>query len=80
MKMSEEDLARVKKACSELGEHFDAVQIFASRHEAGELDGTVRIDYGLGNWFARFGHVIHWLHRQRRSNEMEQEAPPEDKF
>jgi hypothetical protein len=72
------DLAKVKAAASALGEHFDAVQIFATRHEAGELNGTVRVDFGVGNWFARFGHVVHWLQRERRANENEAEAPIED--
>lgn len=56
-----EDLARIRKAVDELGEHFDTVQIFASRHESGEHDGTLRITLGVGNWFARYGQVHCWL-------------------
>jgi hypothetical protein len=55
----EPDLDRVKKACSELGEHFDTVQIFVTRHEPSE-GGTVNVQWGEGNWFARYGQVKSW--------------------
>lgn len=57
---SEQDIARVRKHAVELGEHFDAVQIFCSRHEAGTLDGTISVNLGSGNWYARFGQVVDW--------------------
>lgn len=56
-----QDLARVKAACEDLIEHFDTVMIFTTRHESGELDGTVNVRYGLGNWFARKGQIEDWL-------------------
>lgn len=67
--MSEEsdkvdDLDRVKKACQVLGEYFDTVQIFTTRHEAFTHDGTVNVSYGEGNWFTRFGQVSEWIIRQ----------------
>jgi hypothetical protein len=64
--MSEmDDVERVKAACRVLGEHFDCVQIFASRHEDKyESDGTVNVAYGDGNWFARYGQVVEWMIRQ----------------
>jgi len=55
------DLARVRKHAEELGEHFDGVQIFCSRHEAGTEDGTIHVTYGGGNWFARYGQIREWL-------------------
>jgi hypothetical protein len=60
------DLERLKKAVSELGEHFDTVQIFATRYQSegeGE-EGTVNANYGAGNWFARMGFVRDWLIKQ----------------
>ena len=57
----EADLARIKKCCSELGEYFDAVEIFVTRHEAGEDGGTVNVNWGCGNWFARYGQIRAWI-------------------
>lgn len=60
------DVERLKKSALELGEHFDTVQIFCTRHqsESEEDTGTVNINYGLGNWFARLGFVKDWVIRQ----------------
>jgi hypothetical protein len=55
------DLERLKAAAESLGEHFDTVQIFATRHEAGEKNGTVHLKWGTGNWFARYGQVREWV-------------------
>lgn len=55
----EADLEMLQKHVEQLGEHFDSVQIFCTRHEP--PDGTVNVSYGSGNWFARFGHVSDWL-------------------
>ena len=52
-----QDLKRVREACEALGEHFDTVQIFTTRHESGEFGGTVNVRYGVGNWFARKGQI-----------------------
>lgn len=59
--MEEDDHAFVQKALDLLGEHFDTVQIFCTRHEGGECDGTVAINKGVGNWFARRGQVREWM-------------------
>lgn len=58
------DVNMVKRHVEELGEHFDSVQIFATRHEQGSLDGTVSIHIGTGNWFARYGQVTEWCIKQ----------------
>ena len=39
------------------------MQIFVTRSEP-QLDGTVRVSYGAGNWFARYGQVIAWKKRE----------------
>jgi hypothetical protein len=60
-----EDLRRIEEALDLLIEHFDCVQIFATRDESGELGGTVRISRGRGNWYARFGQVMLWVEREK---------------
>lgn len=57
---NEEDFKRLKKLCEALGEHFDTVQVFATRHDP-EAGGTVHMNCGVGNWFARRGQVMEWL-------------------
>lgn len=64
MTQSEQDMERLKKCVEALGEHFDAVQIFASRHEPTIEDGTVRINIGIGNWYTRYGQVMEWVTEQ----------------
>lgn len=62
--MKDEDVERVRKACEALGENYDSVQIFVTRHEPGELDGTVNLNWGAGNYFTRSGQVREWLVKQ----------------
>lgn len=61
MNTPSQDTDLLKSAAQALGEHFDTVQIFTTRHESGELDGTVRSNYGCGNWYARYGQVRQWV-------------------
>lgn len=63
----EADIERAKSACLQLGEHFDTVQIFCTRHEQGEECGTVNVAYGVGNWFARRGQVGEWILKEEQS-------------
>lgn len=56
-----EDLDRLKQALDLLGEHYDSVHIFVSRHEPAIHDGTVSCNKGVGNWFARFGQIKLWV-------------------
>lgn len=55
------DTELLKVAVQSLGEHFDSVQIFATRHESGERNGTVCVNQGTGNWYARYGYVKEWI-------------------
>lgn len=57
----EADLERVKVAAQSLGEHFDSVQIFVTRHAAYEENGTIKVNYGEGNWFSRYGQIAEWM-------------------
>lgn len=50
----------VKRHAAQLGEHFDSVQIFVTRHR-GEDTTTAAYEYGAGNFLARFGQVVEWL-------------------
>ena len=60
MHNKETELAIVKSHANQLAEHFESVQIFVTRH-IGDEQGTVRINYGSGNAFARYGQVRQWL-------------------
>lgn len=57
----DEDMKRIRDACEVLSEHYDTVQIFVTRHDAGGVGGTVSATWGSGNWFARHGQVREWL-------------------
>ncbi len=67
---ADDDYARVKRACQVLIEHFDAVQIFATRHVGGET-GTLGIHRGEGNWYARFGQVKDWCIKQDEGSRLD---------
>lgn len=54
----------IQKTAQSLGEHFDSVQIFATKHEPGVDDGTTHFYSGVGNYFARVGHVKDWIIKQ----------------
>lgn len=60
----DEDLELIQKALDTLGEYFDAVQIFATRHEESE-GGTIRVSKGVGNYYARYGHIALWMQKQK---------------
>lgn len=67
--MSNDDVEIIRKAVDQLGEHFDSVQIFCTRHEGAE--GTGRYAIGGGNWFARYGQIVYWLHQQQEDARQE---------
>jgi hypothetical protein len=54
------DLAKVSQAIDALSEFFDTVQIFVTRHENSEV-GTISVQKGSGNWYARVGQVHEWM-------------------
>lgn len=58
------ELAMIQQHVDALGEHFDTVQIFVSRHDMAVEEGTISANRGSGNWFARFGQVREWLVKQ----------------
>lgn len=56
-----DDQSKVDAAIQTLIEHFDSVQIFVSRHEPGEHDGTIFVQKGAGSFFTRYGQVKEFL-------------------
>jgi hypothetical protein len=62
--MTEIETKLMDDALQGLGEHFDSVQIFVTRHEAGEKGGTLAVKRGCGNIYARYGQIREWLIEQ----------------
>jgi len=60
----------VDKAVKGLMVHFDAVQVFVTRHEAGSTMGYTN---GEGNWYSRFGMVEEWMNKPTVSEPDEEE-------
>jgi len=58
------DLDMLKRYAAQIGEHFDTVQIFATRQEG---DGAVTFCSGVGNWYTRYGQVRLWCAWRRNS-------------
>lgn len=54
------DIAILKSHVSQLSEHFGSVQIIATRHDP-ESDGTIIVNWGEGDWYARYGAVKWWI-------------------
>lgn len=60
----ERDMERVVKACQDLGEHFDAVEIFVTKHTnptESDVQKTFTAHRGTGNWCSRYGQVREWV-------------------
>ena len=70
--MSEQDRKRevkvLNRAINDLSEHFDTVQVFVTKHEPAEENGTIEYNGGIGNFYARFGHVGMWVDEQRNAS------------
>jgi hypothetical protein len=61
----ESDVNCLKAAIRSLRERFDTVQIFATREKG---KSTVNVNWGEGNWFARYGHVKLWCIREEHDD------------
>lgn len=59
----DQDVAIVRSHAVQLSEHFDTVQILCTR-TSGDVDGTVNVSWGEGNFFARYGQVREWIVKQ----------------
>ena len=69
------DFKRIENAATVLIEHFDAVQIFASKHTS---TGTVAHHHGKGNYYARRGYVQTWLLKENEISRTETHEESED--
>lgn len=58
------ELEIIRRHADQLGEHFDAVHIFATKHLPSEMGGTATFQLGVGNWYARYGHIHEWMIKQ----------------
>jgi hypothetical protein len=63
---NDERAALLRRHATQLREHFDAVQIVASRLVE-EDDMTTRYEAGGGCWFARYGLMRSWVIRNDES-------------
>ena len=61
----ERDFQQVDRALATLTEFFETAQVFVTRHTA---SGTVNVNKGLGNWFARRGQVAEWLVKENENS------------
>ncbi len=60
----DEDLEFIRMHAAQLGERFETVHVFCTRHMPTEMDGTVTFQLGVGNWYARYGHIREWMIKQ----------------
>ena len=51
----------LKNQCRVLLQSFDTVQIFCTKHEAGDDPQTFEYNTGDGNFMARYGQIRAWL-------------------
>lgn len=65
------DLDKIKASLDQLGEHFDTVQIFATKHDGGDDGATHSFHKGIGNWWARFGQVVEWVTKSKEDARVE---------
>jgi hypothetical protein len=59
----DEKLEIVKRHTAALMEHFDSVQIFATKNDEAE-ETTQAFNHGNGNWYARYGQIQEWMTQQ----------------
>lgn len=71
------DMERIQKALDILSEHFDSVQIFASRHEPATEDGTIAATRGFGNWYARYGQIAQWMDYHQEMARLQARSSPD---
>lgn len=57
----EKKLELIKNQVRVLMQSFDTVQIFCTKHEAGNDPETLEYQSGDGNFMARYGQVRAWL-------------------
>ena len=56
-------LNKVKDFCKDMFPFVDSVHVFCSKHESNDI-GTSQMNYGLGNYFARYGQITQWVQNE----------------
>lgn len=59
--IKDRDLQMVRAHVNQLKEHFESVQIFCTKPALDVEGGTVSINVGAGDWFARYGKAREWV-------------------
>ena len=57
------DIATIDRFLAQLSEHFDAIEIFATRHNPHNNE-SIAVNHGIGNWYARHGQVRDYVARE----------------
>ncbi len=70
------DLKMIQECLDKLSNHFCTVHVFVTRYESDDV-GTHSIQRGVGNWYARIGHIKSWL---LRMNAQDLEKGRQDEF
>lgn len=70
------DMSIIKSHVAQISEHFETVQIIATRHDA-EHGGTVMASWGEGNWYGRFGSIKGWITQQEEQTRIDQRSGDE---
>lgn len=65
------DRELMAEVIGKLGDHFDSVQIFVTRHEPA-VGGTIAFNDGSGHWHARFGQVREWVVKKEERMRMDE--------
>ena len=55
----DKDMLVIQKHVALLTEHFDTVHVFVTKH-VNNSEGTVQLNHGSGNYFARYGQIVVW--------------------
>jgi hypothetical protein len=63
MSPNDEDMVVLDKAIETVGEHWDTVHIFVTRHDDAKKE-TTKGYRGTGNWFARYGQIREWVAKE----------------
>ncbi len=70
------EIALIDSHVAQLMEHFDSVQILATRTKS---DGTtIGVTRGRGNWYSRVGYAREWLLRDDEYNRINVREENED--
>lgn len=63
-KEQERDLKILGNHVAQMMENFETVQVFATRKADTPDGGTISLESGRGNWYARYGQIRLWVDEQ----------------